>query len=61
MLCARYGIKLREIAFVLGFGSPEAFQRAFKRWTGVAPGHYRLQKLHLYGVVDFVFVVFEAQ
>ncbi|MEN9463999.1 MAG: hypothetical protein RL217_180 [Pseudomonadota bacterium] len=40
-------LSLGEIAFVLGFGSPEAFQRAFKRWTGVAPGRYRLQKNYI--------------
>lgn len=30
-----------EIAFLLGFSSPSAFQRAFKRWNGVSPGSYR--------------------
>lgn len=34
-------LSLGEIAYLLGFGSAVAFQRAFKRWTGEAPGRYR--------------------
>jgi AraC-like DNA-binding protein len=30
-----------EIAYILGFSTPGAFQRAFKRWAGVTPGSYR--------------------
>lgn len=29
------------IAVELGFQEPSAFRRAFKKWTGVQPGHYR--------------------
>lgn len=37
-------LSLGEIAYLLGFGSAVAFQRAFKRWTAEAPGRYREQK-----------------
>jgi AraC-like DNA-binding protein len=32
---------LSEVAFLLGFSELSAFSRAFKRWTGETPGHYR--------------------
>ncbi|BFM16905.1 AraC family transcriptional regulator [Maricurvus nonylphenolicus] len=33
-----------EIAYMLGFSSPAAFHRAFRRWTGQSPGDYRKSK-----------------
>jgi AraC-like DNA-binding protein len=32
---------LKEIANRLGYSEQSAFQRAFKRWTGMTPGQYR--------------------
>jgi AraC-like DNA-binding protein len=32
---------LTQVAFLLGYSEVSAFNRAFKRWTGVTPMHYR--------------------
>ena len=32
------GMPVKEVAFSLGFSEPSAFSRAYKRWTGRAPG-----------------------
>lgn len=37
-------LAIGEIAYLLGFSSPTAFQRAFKRWTDESPGHYRKER-----------------
>ncbi len=34
-------LAIGEIAYLLGFSSPTAFQRAFKRWTNQSPGNFR--------------------
>lgn len=34
-------LSLVDIAYLLGFSEQSAFQRAFKRWTGMTPGDYR--------------------
>lgn len=36
-------LSLGEIAYKMGFSSTSAFQRAFKRWTGIAAGNFRRQ------------------
>ncbi len=37
-------LTIGEIAWLMGFSSSPAFQRAFKRWHGQAPGQYRSQQ-----------------
>jgi AraC-like DNA-binding protein len=34
-------LSLQEIAYALGYTEMANFRRAFRRWTGVAPSHYR--------------------
>jgi AraC-like DNA-binding protein len=36
---------IAEISFLLGFAHPNAFHKAFKRWTGTTPAHYRVAAL----------------
>jgi AraC-like DNA-binding protein len=38
---ANQALPLTEISYLLGFSGVTAFSRAFKRWTGSSPGHYR--------------------
>lgn len=38
-------LTLVDIAERLGFSEASTFHRAFKKWTGVAPGEYRLARL----------------
>jgi AraC-like DNA-binding protein len=35
-------IPINEITYLLGFSEPSNFARAFKRWTGESPSHYRI-------------------
>lgn len=37
----KWEFSVGEIAYVLHFSEPSAFQNAFKKWTGVTPGQYR--------------------
>jgi len=34
-------LSLVEVAFLLGFSEQSAFNRAFRRWTGMTPGEFR--------------------
>ena len=38
---------LTEIAFLLGYSEASAFNRAFKRWTGLTPLAYRRKDAHV--------------
>ena len=37
--------QIGEIAEIVGFSDPSAFNRAFRKWTGQTPGEYRSQVL----------------
>ncbi len=40
-LLAESGHTMTEIAYSVGYSDPAHFTRAFKRWTGTAPSHFR--------------------
>ncbi|MET0283317.1 MAG: helix-turn-helix domain-containing protein, partial [Polyangiales bacterium] len=40
-LLARPTLRMHEVADALGYYEVSSFQRAFKRWAGIAPGAYR--------------------
>lgn len=45
------GMNLNQVADVLGYADAANFTRAFKRWTGVSPSHYRVTEQQSAGVV----------
>ena len=49
---ARPELSLPSIALQLGFSEPSTFHRAFKKWTGVAPGAYRSHHIHTSTAID---------
>lgn len=44
-LLERSDLPLHQVALRLGYSEPSTFHRAFKKWTGVAPGEYRHRQL----------------
>lgn len=40
-VCLEKRLSISEISFLLGYSNPTTFHRAFKRWTGSSPEHYR--------------------
>ncbi|EHP40952.1 AraC family transcriptional regulator [Cupriavidus basilensis OR16] len=38
-------LALQQVALRVGFSEPSTFHRAFKKWTGVAPGEYRQRQM----------------
>ncbi|WP_326541827.1 AraC family transcriptional regulator [Pseudorhodoferax sp.] len=42
---SRPDLTVLDISALVGFSEPSTFQRAFKGWTGVAPGEYRQTRL----------------
>jgi AraC-like DNA-binding protein len=38
---SREGLNISEVSYLVGFSDTSAFFKAFKRWTGQAPGEYR--------------------
>lgn len=40
-LLANRNLAVAEVAFLLGYSEPSAFQRAFRRWHGASPGTYK--------------------
>ncbi|MBS8240092.1 AraC family transcriptional regulator [Marinobacter lipolyticus] len=44
-LLTNTGMNLSQIADALGYADAANFTRAFKRWTGTSPSHYRSQAL----------------
>jgi AraC-like DNA-binding protein len=44
-------VSILEVAFMLGFNDQTAFNRAFRRWTGRAPGRWRKSRVGEDGAV----------
>lgn len=45
-LIQKDNVTLKEIAFELGFTNASAFNRAFKRWSGISPSEFKKRSLN---------------
>jgi AraC-like DNA-binding protein len=45
----KWEYSIGEIAYLLHYSEPSAFQNAFKKWTGVTPGQYRANAVNKAG------------
>jgi AraC-like DNA-binding protein len=43
--------QLKTVAAAVGFSDMRGFRRAFKRWTGLSPQQFRLERLHPSGAI----------
>jgi AraC-like DNA-binding protein len=46
-LLANTAMSASEVALSLGYSDPSTFTRAFRRWSGTAPAHWRARKLRV--------------
>lgn len=44
-LLAARGLTIAEVAAELGYSEPSAFYRAFRKWKGVSPAAYRVERI----------------
>lgn len=43
---ANHKLTIKEIAYLLNYSEPSAFNRSFRKWTGLSPKEYRKEKLN---------------
>ena len=46
LLISNPGLKIKDVASMLGYYNPVSFARLFKRHTGMTPGEYRLKEFN---------------
>jgi AraC-like DNA-binding protein len=41
LLATNFSLEIKQVAYGVGYSSPSAFTRAFKKWFGIGPSEYR--------------------